>query len=640
MPGLTYSRPLLLLILLACIWAYLPGLTGPFLFDDSVHIQKNTQLHITDLSAESLSRAWHSSYLGGTGSRPLAQVTFGINHVLGGLDTRYFKATNLALHVAAGLFVFVLTRLLASILSRELPEAVDPAWPALLATALWLLHPLNLSPVLYIVQRMTILSALFVVAGLIFHAKGRLEMSNGHSRGFWLALAGFPIALLGVLAKETAALYPLLVLVLEWTLLRNLEGRNRRLLITLVGIAPLAVGAVYLATHTGHLSYSKRDFTLAERLLTESRVLWDYLQWLAVPDLSKLGFYHDDIVVSRSLLSPWTTLPAVLSWLILIPAALLAARRWPVASFSVLFFLAGQAMESSIFPLELVFEHRNYLPVLGPIFGLAWLITHPARVWVRRLSLVASALMITGLALLTHNRAQDWSDAARLDLTELAHHPASPRANFRIAQVLMDRIGRTGDDAKTYQAAKYYFDRTRQLDPANINALFGLVFLELYVDRDPSAHTMDSLLEKLRHGTLGPTKLTIGQFVYLVRWQQSPVTHKLQHEQALALFDATLQNPHLDPKGRATLLSADRAYHDLVLNDPAGALPYARKAVKAWPKRWHYHYRLVQLLLRLGQVAEAKAAFQQALSIPSAKLHPNQVEELRRAVDSSSKKTG
>jgi len=628
---------LLPLLFVATTLIYLPGLPGPFIFDDIAHVAKNTQVHINDLSPASLAQAWDSSYASGLGKRPLAQLSFGINHALTGLDTWYFKATNLAIHLLTGLLIFALARQLTKILSvgRTSNRDAGTAWSALLITALWLLHPINLTPVLYAVQRMTGLSTLFVVVGLWCHVSGRIRMTEGDSRGFWLALAGLPLAAIGGLAKESAALYPLLVAVLEWTLLRNLQAPRRALLVSIVALLPITLGAAYLLTHLSLIGYQGRDFTLEQRLLTEARVLWLYLQMLVVPDPTLLGFYHDDVATSLNLTTPWTTLPAVIGWSLLIPLSILGAHRWPVASFALLFFLAGHAMESTIFPLELVFEHRNYLPVFGPLFAVGWLLSGKTHPTIRRWLGLAAVLVLTGLAAITHLRALDWSDNHRLAFSEVAHHPNSPRANFRTAQLLMDQLGKAGDPAQVYAAARYHFNKVRQLDPDSLDALFGLVFLELFVNREPSDELLDSLIKQLRSGVVDPTKLSIGQFAFLVRWQEAD-GRKLPHQRVLAIMQAATNNPRLNVQGRAAVLSAIRAYHDRILDDLPSALSYARLAVQTWPSQWHYHYRLVQLLIRLGQWPEAQTAFDKAAELPSAALNPEKRAELAAALRTQS----
>src|SRR5690606_24439350 len=131
------------------------------------------------------------------------------------------------------------------------------------------------------------------------------------------------------------------------------------------------------------------DFSLPERLLSESRILVEYLYKIVLPSLRGGGIYHDDFVVSRGWLTPWTTAPAVAFVLGLVVIGIASRRRWPVLSFALLWFFAGHALESTALPLELYFEHRNYLPVFGILFALAtWAVSAPAR-WAKPIRYVA-----------------------------------------------------------------------------------------------------------------------------------------------------------------------------------------------------------------------------------------------------------
>lgn len=623
-------------LIVATILAYLPGLNGPFIFDDTAHVEKNPQVHINDLTPASLTQAWNSSFQSGIGARPLAQLSFGINHALAGLSAWHFKAVNLGIHLLTGLGVFMLAWLLTNVATLSSDRtAPPPAWVALLTTALWLLHPINLTPVLYVVQRMTSLATVFVVIGLSLHVLGRIRMAKGQTAGFWIALAGLPIAGVGGLAKESAALYPLLVLALEWTLLRDLRASGRRLLLSIVSGLPLLLGATYLATHLGMVSYATREFTMEERLLTEARVLWRYVQMVLLPTPSSLGFYHDDIPLSAGLFRPWTTFFAISGWLALFGGALAFAKRWPVASAAVLFFLAGHALESTIFPLEIAFEHRNYLPTIAPLFAVAWWLCLAASPRERLWKAVLGGFAVVALAAVTHLRAWEWSNEQSLVVAEVRHHPESARANFRVAQLLMDRIGRNGDPAQMYRAARFHLLRVRELAPSNANALFGLAYLNLFVGKDPDTETLQTLIEQLRDGPMGPTNLTVNQFGFLVKWQGTHGVRHLAHDNALAILRAAADNPRNTARGKASALSALRAYYDTVLNDLETALVFANAAVDTWPRRWHYHQRLVELLIRTGRLDQAQAALDRAMQTKASRLNLAAAESLTKRLASA-----
>ena len=166
-------------------------------------------------------------------------------------------------------------------------------------------------------------------------------------------LAAAPIALVGFLGKENTVLMPLLLLVCEFTLLRKvtLGPHPARVRLIQVGyiVLPLVIGIAYVVTHPGLLSYEGRAFTLEQRLMTQPRVLWTYLQWLFVPNITAFGLFHDDLVLSTGWVTPPTTLIAVAGWCVTFVAAILLRARAPVFAFAVLFYLANHALESTVF---------------------------------------------------------------------------------------------------------------------------------------------------------------------------------------------------------------------------------------------------------------------------------------------------
>lgn len=610
------APPLILFAIGLALLVYANGLHGPFLFDDHIHITQNRYVQIDSLSADDLAQAWNSSFSRFPANRPLAQLSFGINHALAGLDPWAFKLTNLLIHLASGLLVFVFTRLLYRALAGE---TYDPARGALFAAAtaaLWLLHPLHVSTVLYTVQRMAQLSSLGTLLALSAYLHGRLEIAAGRPGGAWMLLSA-PLALLAFLAKENAALLPLLLLVLELTVLARVGfGTQRRFVrgVQLAYIAvPLLAGAGYLATHLELVSYTGRDFTLEQRLLTQPRVLWTYLQWLFVPDVTAFALFHDDLVVSTSWLSPWTTLPAALGLLVATGAALAGRRRYPVAAFALLFFLGNHALESSVLPLEMMFEHRNYLASVGPLALAAYLVTvsaTPARM--RRLALLVSALLLLAYSAVTWVRVDHWSSYSKFVLTSAEHHPGSLRSNFMAAQALISGLDAGDGDRETIAAAaRDYLDAGLAIDPDCIDCLLGKVVLALHLDRQPDPALLERLLAALRSGHVGPTRVSVSQFNFLVSWQRSDAT-RLAPADFEAIFEAALANPAWPGSGRAGLASAYREYHEHVTGDLAAALQYAAAAVDAWREQWGYHVHLVRVLRKAGLHVEALKALDAA----------------------------
>ncbi len=509
--------------------AYWPGLRGPFILDDFNNISLNPQVAISDLDPRTLTQAMWSSDSGPL-KRPLAALSFALNHYVadGFTDTFPYKVTNLVIHLLNTLLVYWLSYLLISRLRAEnTANARWPLWVPVLTAATWGLHPLNLTSVLYVVQRMTSLSALFVFAGLIIFMYGRLRVQEGRRHGYVLMTSGLlGGVLLGLASKENAALLTLLAVVIELIFFRAATKRgathNHRLrwYYALVVVMPWTLVSLWVvltpqAILTG---YTERDFTLTERLLTEARVLWFYIGLLLFPRISGFGIFHDDIALSTSLLAPWSTLPAVLGVLLAAMLALTLHRRLPVPGFAVFWFLVGHAMESGIIGLEIAHEHRNYVPSFGILFalsyGLAWLTARLAQPW---LGVALAVCYVAALAFSTHSRAWVWASEENLAQTAVAHHPHSPRAHYALAELKLAR--------NEPLIALEHYKRTAELDLRDAHALIKLIITASTIaitERPADSHMRTRDLDLPPFLSLGEVE---GRLKVLV---QPAITHEVE----------------------------------------------------------------------------------------------------------------
>jgi len=631
---LKIAAALLALAVGLALLVYSNGLNGPFLFDDHIHITQNKWVKIESLQVSDLAQAWNSSFSTFPANRPLAQLSFGVNHALAGLNPWAFKTTNLAIHLFIGLLVFVFTRLAYRAVATHPTDTMRGNLFAAATAALWLLHPLHVSTVLYTVQRMAQLSTLSMLLGLTCYLYGRLRIADGKTGKAWM-LSAAPIALVGFFGKENAVLLPLLLLSVELTLLAGVSAGDQQRFVRWVRVVyiavPLIAGLGYIITHPEIYSYVGRPFTLEERLLTQARVLWLYLQWMLVPDVSAFALFHDDLVKSIGLFSPPTTLFAVVGLLVALLAAIALRRRQAIFAFAALFFLANHALESSIFPLELMFEHRNYLASLGPLMLLAYLVViASAKLRAQTAALALGVLLLTSYATVTWIRVDNWSSYQNFVLSAVENHPESRRSHFMAAQLFIAAIDKNeGEVEGLAKAANYHLDEGLRIDPRCIDCQFGKIVLDLQLGRSPPQETLNRLNDSLRNGDVGPTSLSISQFSFLSRWHRSD-GHKLTAEQFESIFDAARANPGWNHTGRAGLESAYRNYYEFVTQDLGKAEEHARAAIAAWPDQWAYHVHLVRVLRKLGRHAEALRALQEGAAAVN---NETQRQELERLVD-------
>lgn len=419
---------------LAATWAYLPGLSGDFLFDDYANLNALGAYGPVD-SAAAFWRYITSGIADPTG-RPIALLSFLLDANDWPASPHAFKRSNLALHLVNSFLLFAaLWRILLSPQFRA-SQPKHAFAIALMAAAFWALHPLMVSTTLYVVQRQAMLPATFFLLALHGWLSGRQSLHAGHSRSgcLWMGLSIACATTLATLSKANGALLPSLIGIVEITLLGQ-RGIPPAQMATLVKarivliLAPSMAVMVYLlgqipsAIETTKLT---RAWTLTERLLTEPRVLLDYLELLVLPRPFTSGLFNDNYLISSSLSNPWTTLPALAGVIGLCWLGFVSRHRHPLLACALMFFLTGHVLESTVIPLELHFEHRNYLPAMLLFLPLA----AQLRPRGQRAYLAPALGLVVAITLtfMTHARSTLWGDPHEQALVWAALNPDSPRA--------------------------------------------------------------------------------------------------------------------------------------------------------------------------------------------------------------------
>jgi hypothetical protein len=435
---------ILLAVMLLALVAYWPGLRGDFLFDDFVNLPA--------IGATGPVDNWPAFWryiTSGTADpigRPLTLLTFLLDARNWPAEPYSFKRTNLILHLLNGALLYALLVRLGQALEFN---AARYRTAALLGTSLWLLHPLLVSTTLYIVQREAMLPATCILAGLLIWLQGRsLLVAGKAARGLlWstIGLAGF--TLLGAMAKANGALLPIFALLIEFIVLAPRQAlplgypsyahRTAQLLWSIIPALAIGMYLGYVAIHGIFLggNVEGRLWSIGQRLMTEPRVLMEYLSLLWLPRPFSSGLFNDQYIASTSLLHPVSTLPAIVAVLGLISIACLLRRNHPAMALAILFYFAGQLLESSSLALELYFEHRNYTPALLMFWPLGlWLADISTLLTPKRVLMFALPL---GLAVMTHARASVWGNVQTQALIWARINPASARAQANAAQIEM-----------------------------------------------------------------------------------------------------------------------------------------------------------------------------------------------------------
>lgn len=643
---------------------YANSLHGEFHLDD-LTFKDDSTLHLKDLSFESIGRAaWHR--------RPVASLTFALNYYWGGHRVAGYHAMNIAIHVAVA-FALYWFLLLAFRTPRARPLFEGIEVPvALGATLLWAMHPVHTQAVSYIVQRMTSLASLCYLLALAAYLKGRT--TEGAQRwAWWAAALGATTAALG--SKEIAATLPLAVVLIEVCLI---GGNVRRglgpglawaaaLAVPIAGLAVLAAqhetGGSFWAQLTAHRS-STQWFTVEEHLLTEGRVIVHYLTLLLWPHPSRLTFDYS-FSVSHGWFDPpatlvaWVAIAGVVGW------AIAAGRRAPLAVFGILWFFLNLAIESSLIPLDLAFEHRLYLPSMGA----AWLAAVAAATLVRRggarvrLWLAVVCLLLVGIwTVWTIERNRVWATEFSLWADTAAKAPANPRALTLLGVAYADR-GAPDKAFEAYQAAiranpdfhdahanlgsaligrgdlngaLAAFTRARALDPKNAQDAYHLGLIYQKLGRlDEAWREYDASLrlqpdDASTHNNLGAVHQAAG------RWEAALAEYETAARLDPALAQATYGLGQVYQHQRRED-EAERAYRRTIESNPrhldahlalagleiargetVAALEWFQAALILAPTNPQGHLQVARLLDRVGRRAEAAAAYRRFLELAPA----------------------
>lgn len=464
---------------------YWPGLGGEFILDDFNSLRAlNDYGGVTDWTS-----FLHFIFGNGTGplGRPISMLSFLINDQYWPGSPWFYKYVNLLIHTLVGVLAFAFTRSLL----RHVCTRVQANIVALAVMALWLLHPLNVSTTLYIVQRMAQLSALFTLAGLLCYLPGRALILKRPRAGFLaLSVSVGIFGALAVLSKENGLLLIAYIAVVEFTIFAgSYRPAALRYWLWLFVAAPALLFAIYLGLSWERFAstYAWREFTPVERLLTESRILCMYLKEILLPSVGGMGLFHDDIEISRGLFSPPSTALACLATAGLVLSALVARKVQPILSFAILWFFAGHLMESTIIPLELYYEHRNYLPMLGPLVGLTYYAYIGGRTLSSRLGRLTTKILPAGLAALyipmTAHSAIVWSDPLLMfSIYEVEH-----RDSLRAKRAFAFELESHGLISQAMKVAKAGRDR----HPDDLSLPLYMLALECHSSLDSGISTHD-----------------------------------------------------------------------------------------------------------------------------------------------------
>jgi hypothetical protein len=438
-----------LVCLISIFFAYLPGLRGDFVLDDIANLPPLFDTIKTE-------GFWYGVFGNNSGplGRPLTFFTLALQHSAWP-GPYYFKLVNLVIHLMNVVLVFIVVRLLQSYLLDRFDRRAANFY-ALIVAVIWALLPIQVSTVLYVIQRLVLLSTFFTLLGVIAFISARELLEKGQGKWAFICFGASSIcALLAIASKESGLLIFAYLICVELIVCKKKPISNVywRRLIWLALVTPLILFCLYLYQIKFYQGYSVRPFSLTERLLSESRVLWIYVHQIILPEPSRLGLYQESFPISHGFLNPVSTLVSCIAWTVVFMLIGVSFAKGKVQFFfPCLWFFAGHLMESTVISLELYFEHRNYLASVGIVllglYGFIYLRTKISSEAIKKVLIGIGILYILTLIAILRMQTNLWGNPLLFNYVYATERMDSIRAR----SLLVDYYQAVGEPNKAYEA--------------------------------------------------------------------------------------------------------------------------------------------------------------------------------------------
>ena len=625
-----------LLVIVIAVWCYWSGMFGGLYFDDSHVIRENKLIQVSSFDWDSLKSAANSFQAGG---RQLSMLSFGLNYYFFGELIFAFKAVNLALHLLTGFILYAVARMLVTALDRAdrtigANNTSMVRYVPLLAASFWVLYPINLSAVLYISQRMTILASLFIASGVACYLSIRISNLRNYKKLILILISSAVFTLLAYLSKENGILLPAYIVLVEIVVfqqwLKTFKGIWDVSQIFKIGVAVMVALIVFATIEI--LSpfvirqidgYVGREFTLYERVLTQFRAITFYLSQILVPNNAELSMWHDDIEISRGIFKPITTFISMLIVLGLLAFAMSITSRNRIISVSILWFFLGHSLESTIIPLEMIHEHRNYFPSFGVALLISYLLLSSKYIRKEIMVAIALALLIFNAGVL-HARAKIWSNDQTKAVHEATYHPFSALAQFSMARYLY--VAGIGGDSKASELAEKVLSQNIVIDRTTVASEMLLILLSDQSDVVFDGSWINSAVLKVKD--VGYNAITSRALSGLVEYLQDEKS-QLELENLDPLFF------ELENQQHPQFLTFAAIYNTEVKQNYTKGLELFEQAAERSNNRPGRRLNLLRAQLKMRRFEEACASFDYLDSLPKqeTRLFIKEIEHARSWLD-------
>jgi len=611
-------------------------------FDDETNILKNKALHLTDLTWQNVKSTFYASWDGrGNSFRPVVCLSFALNYYFGGTEVHGYHLINLAIHFLSSIFLFLFIYHTLNLPILKAKYGPNSYFIALLSTVFWTINPVQTQAITYVVQRMASMAGMFYIMAMYFYLKGRTSAPKSlRGTHYFLCIT---CGILAIGSKENAVMLPIMILIYDLFLIQGVTKRNIKrysfflliaILITLT-LAMLIAGPSSFNPKNLIADYQSRGFTLSERLLTEPRIILFYVSLLLYPMPYRLCISHD-IFVSKALLDPPTTIIAILIIFTLLGLTILKSKRWPLVSFCILFFFINHVIESTVLPLELAFEHRNYIPSMLLFVPISILIAKGIRFfsYKRSMQFIISIFVVLALVTIGHStfiRNFAWKTEETLWLDAVEKSPNLLRPHINLGKFYAD-AGLSQMALEQYKKALYLPDEPNQGDHCLAHYNIGLIY-KSFKDHDrarrhflkaveleprlPPAYTCLGILKMEKGEDDKALEYFLKALAYDINSQQERnyaglvLLRKNKLEEAISQFQKSLKVNSGDQLYILTHLGA--AYKRK--GDLDNALKCFKKALSINHKYALAHLHLIESYLMEGETAKAEQTAEELIGL-------------------------
>ena len=372
-PIILHSGLLSILTILGFI-LYFNSINAPFIFDDLQNIAENPYIGVSAISWENIKNIISHCH-----ARPLPHLSFAANYYLNNYNVIGYHIVNIIIHIVNGLLLFIFTKKTIQLTinsSQDQNRIKNEFYIPFFVTLLWFVHPVHIQSVTYIVQRMNSMAAMFYILSALMYIFARETQKKFKADviknslfkykilGFFISCFVFGIFSVG--CKQNAVTLPFFILSYELFFFQDIGNlRIRKFIPWIAGFLILIIGVLLVLIETNlhekiFALYKTQDFNMAQRLLTEPRVILYYISLFFFPSPSRLMLEYN-YPISHNFFEPVVTSLSIFTIVLIVLFSFYILRKERLLAFCLLWFLGALSIESSIIGLAIIFEHRTYL---------------------------------------------------------------------------------------------------------------------------------------------------------------------------------------------------------------------------------------------------------------------------------------